>query len=69
MLILAFAIVVFLPAFYSWTSRLNQFFFFGRTVPAEFPASPAGRAIAWPLTLGWVALLVALASTTNIHQR
>lgn len=34
-----------LPVFYVWTSRLNQFFFFGRTVPADFPASPAGSAI------------------------
>lgn len=34
-----------LPIFYVWTSRLNHFFFFGRTVPAEFPTSADGRAI------------------------
>lgn len=43
--IFTFAALALLPAFYSWTSRLNQFFFFGKTVPAEFPSSAAGRAI------------------------
>lgn len=32
-------------AYYSWTSRINQFFFFGRSVPAEFAASPEARNI------------------------
>jgi hypothetical protein len=45
MLTFTFVVLLLLPAYYSWTSRLNQFFFFGRTVPAEFPDSAAGRAI------------------------
>lgn len=32
-------------AFNSWTSRINQFFFFSRTVDADFPATPAARKI------------------------
>lgn len=43
--IIAFVALLILPGFYSWTSRLNQFFFFGRTVPPDFPTSPAARAI------------------------
>lgn len=30
---------------YRWTSRINQFFFFGRTLPAAFVASPAAQEI------------------------
>lgn len=45
MVTFVFVALLLLPAFYSWTSRLNQFFFFGRTVPADFPSSAAGRAI------------------------
>ncbi|HEY3704902.1 MAG TPA: DUF5808 domain-containing protein [Terracidiphilus sp.] len=32
-------------AFNSWTSRINQFFFFSRTVDAEFTAAAGARAI------------------------
>jgi hypothetical protein len=32
-------------AMYMWTSRINQFFFFGRTLPAEFVSSPAAQEI------------------------
>ena len=45
MMIFAIALPLLLAAFYSWTSRLNQFFFFGRTVPQDFAASAEGRAI------------------------
>ncbi len=34
-----------LSACYLWTSRVNQFFFFGRTLPAEFASTPAARRI------------------------
>jgi hypothetical protein len=48
-------------AFYGWTSRLNQFFFFGRTAPEGFSATPPARAIVRSYRLFVVAnLLVAL---------
>ena len=45
MLIASFAILLLLAGYYSWTSSLNQFFFFGRTVPEDFPSSAAARSI------------------------
>ena len=34
-----------ITAFSLWTSRINQFFFFGRTLSAELVASPAAKKI------------------------
>ena len=34
-----------ITAFSLWTSRINQFFFFGRTLSAELAVSPAAKAI------------------------
>jgi hypothetical protein len=34
-----------IAGFNSWTSRINQFFFFSRTAPAGFAQTPAGRRI------------------------
>jgi hypothetical protein len=66
-----FVVLLLLPAFYSWTSRLNQFFFFGRTVPAEFPESTAGHAITRRyLTLIWSGFvpIVAVAAIMYRHD-
>jgi uncharacterized membrane protein len=43
-----FAVLMFLGAvatFSLWTSRVNSFFFFGRTVPAEFRGTPGAQRI------------------------
>jgi uncharacterized membrane protein len=34
-----------IATFYAWTSRINQFFFFARTLPQSFADTPAARTI------------------------
>lgn len=68
-LIFIFVVLLLLPAFYSWTSRLNQFFFFGRTVPAHFPPSDAGRAITRQyLCLIWTGFVPILAVSWIMYR-
>lgn len=54
-LVLVLGTIAFLALFYSWTSRINGFFFFGRTVDPELRASDEGRAI----TRGYLAAILA----------
>ena len=56
LLISTIAAIAALAAFYAWTSRINQFCFFGRTLPLEFADSSAAR----PITKRYVgAVLIA----------
>ena len=56
------AFLILLAAFNSWTSRINQFFFFGRTVSDDFRQSDAAHSITRRyLLLTWCAMLPALA--------
>jgi len=51
-----------IAALNSWTSRINQFFFFGRTVPEHLRQSPAAASIARNYLIGvWIGLLPAAA--------
>ncbi len=45
MLIATFAVLPLQAAFYSWMSRLNQFFFFGRTAPDVVKSSAEARSL------------------------
>lgn len=44
-LAIAIGMTILLGLFYSWTSRINGLFFFGRSVAAEMKGSPEARAI------------------------
>lgn len=60
--------IAFLALFYSWTARINSFFFFGRTVDSEIRASQAGRAITREY-LGFLLITtgVALLMAVGVH--
>jgi uncharacterized membrane protein len=58
---LAIGATLFLGAFYSWTSRINGMFFFGRSADAELKASREGRAITRQY-LAWIIATTAAAS-------
>ena len=45
MLIATFAVLLLLAVLNSWTSRLNQFFFFGRTAPDDVKSNAEARSI------------------------
>lgn len=61
MLFAMIAVPLLLAAYYSWTSKINHFFFFGRRVPAEFAASGEGKRIVAHYRLQiWLGCVVAL---------
>jgi hypothetical protein len=69
LLIAMFAMPLLLAAFYSWTSRMNHFFFFGKAVPAEFAASSQAKTIEnrYRLTI-WLGCLPALAACFVLYS-
>lgn len=65
----AISMPVLLAAFYSWTSRMNQFFFFGRTVPQGFASGAEGRAIVSRYRLQiWLGCVPAAAVGAAMHR-
>ncbi len=45
MLMITLTALLLITAYSSWMSQINQFFFFGRTVPEDFASGAEGRAI------------------------
>lgn len=69
MLIAILAMLLLMAAWYSWTSKMNQLFFFGRTVPAGFAATPQARRITRRYRLQlWLGSIPALAVCLLLYR-
>jgi hypothetical protein len=66
------ACLVAVAAFNTWLSRINQFFYFSRTVSAEFPLTPQAKKIAADYVrgvwLGCIASAIATALALNVTR-
>ncbi len=61
------ACLVAVAAFNAWLSRINQFFFFSRTVGAEFPSTPQAKKIAADYVRGvWLGCIAGAIGTTLV---
>jgi len=70
MLITMIAVPLLLAAYYSWTSKINHFFFFGRSVPAEFAAGPEGKRIVSHYWLEiWLGCVLALGAGSVLYAQ
>lgn len=64
MLMIILIALLLLTAYSSWMSQINQFFFFGRTVPEDFESSAEGRGIVRKyvvsIWIGWALTMIVI---------
>ncbi len=65
MLMIILIVLLLLIAYSSWMTQINQFFFFGRTVPEDFASSAEGRGIVRrylvSIWMGWALTMILIA--------